>query len=114
MRLTQKPAHARMLLRNLTTAVLLYESVRTTHSRARAVQPMVDRIIHIAKTREPRIAIRSINQIVTDRNACRKAIEVYRERYADRQSGFTHVKAAGSRKGDGAKLVDITLSSVSS
>ncbi|PIP65696.1 50S ribosomal protein L17 [Candidatus Peregrinibacteria bacterium CG10_big_fil_rev_8_21_14_0_10_49_16] len=108
-RLTQKPAHARMLLRNLVTSILLYESVRTTRSRARAAQALVDRIVHIAKTREPRSAIRSINQIVTDKNACRKAIEVFKARYSRRPSGYTRVKAAGSRQGDGAELVDISF-----
>ena len=108
-RLTQKPAHARMLKRNLATSLFLYESVRTTLSRARAVQPIIDRLVTIAKKRPTHVAIRQINQVVTDKNASRKIIEVLAKRYENRSSGLTRVVAAGSRNGDGAKLVDITL-----
>lgn len=96
-----------MLKRNLVTSLLLYESLRTTRSRAKAIQPLVDRLISSAKKQAPHQAIRSINQVVTDKNASRKIMEVYVKRYTDRNSGLTRIKAAGVRKGDGAELVDI-------
>jgi len=108
-RLTQKPAHARMLKRNLVTSLLLYESVRTTRSRAKAVQPVVDRLITIAKNKPSYLAIRAINRVVTDKNASRKVIEVFKIRYEDRASGLTRMKPVGMRQGDGAMLVDLTL-----
>ncbi len=108
-RLTQKPDHARMLQRNLVTSLLLYEEIRTTRKRAAVIRPMVDRLITTVKTKEAREAIRSINTVVTDRNASRKLIEVFKERYEKRSSGFTRTKAVGSRVGDGAELVDMSL-----
>lgn len=108
-RLTQKPAHARMLKRNLVTSVLLYETVRTTKNRARAIQPLVDRLITVAKTRPAHVAIRSINQVVTDKNASKKIMEIYVKRFESIPSGMTSIVPAGVRKGDGAELVDITL-----
>ena len=108
-RLKQKPAHAKMLLRNLATSLILYERVRTTKKRAQVVQPIVDRLIATAKSKEPYVAIRSINRVVMDRNASRKLMEVLRERYKDRPSGFTAMRAIGARQGDGASLVDLTL-----
>ncbi|HAI98973.1 TPA: 50S ribosomal protein L17 [Candidatus Peribacteria bacterium] len=108
-RLTQKPAHSRLLQRNLVTSLLLYEVVRTTRSRAKVVQPVVDRLITIAKRKSPQQAIRAINAYVTDRNACRKIMEVLVGRYAKRPSGLTRAVAVGSRKGDGAQLVDLSL-----
>ena len=109
LRLTQKPAHARMLKRNLVTSLLLYEKVRTTRVRAKAVQPVVDRLITIAKTKPSSVAIRAINRIVTDKNASRKIIEVFKDRYADRSSGLTRMEPVGVRRGDGAMLVDLML-----
>lgn len=109
LRLKQKPAHARMLKRNLVTSLLLYESIRTTKNRAKAIKPIVDRLITVAKTRQPHIAIRFINRTVTDKNASRKVMEVYKHRYSDRSSGMTRMVAAGARKGDGAELVDLSL-----
>ncbi|MFH0769879.1 MAG: 50S ribosomal protein L17 [Candidatus Peregrinibacteria bacterium] len=109
LRLTQKPAHAKMLLRNLVTSLLLYENIRTTRSRADVVRPVIDRIITVAKSKTPSVAIRRINRIVTDKNACRKVMEVLRDRYKARSSGMTRMVPVGSRKGDGAMLVDVSL-----
>ena len=108
-RLIQKPAHAKMMERNLLTSLLLYETIRTTKSRAKVIQPMVDRLVGYAKKHQPHVAIRMINKVVTDKNASRKIMEVYKDRYAKRDSGLTSMKAAGARQGDGARLVDLTL-----
>jgi len=108
-RLKQKPAHARMLKRNLVTSLLLYESVRTTKTRAKAVQPVIDRLITVSKKNSPHVAIRYINRFVTDKNASRKIMEVFKARYAKRSSGLTRMVPAGARKGDGAMLVDLSL-----
>ncbi len=107
--LNQKLNHARLLTRNLATSLILYEAIRTTKSRARVLQPIVDRLITIAKKKEPQVAIRAINAVVTDVNASKKLMEVLAKRYASRPSGFSKAKPAGARKGDGAALVDITL-----
>jgi large subunit ribosomal protein L17 len=108
-RLIQKPDHGRMLQRNLVTSLLLYEEIRTTRKRAVVIRPLVDRLITVAKTKAPQVAIRSINTVVTDKNASRKLIEVLKERYTNRSSGFTSMKPVGARKGDGAELVDLVL-----
>lgn len=108
-RLIQKPDHSRMIQRNLVTSLFLYEEIRTTRRRARVIQPLVDGLITTAKKSSPMLAIRAINAFVTDKNASRKLIEVLKPRYANRQSGFTSIKAAGARIGDGAELVDLVL-----
>lgn len=109
LRLRHKPAHSRQLLRNLATSVLLYESVRTTKKRAEVVQPMVERIITVAKTKDPRNAIREINRHVTHKNACRKVMELLKDRFAKRSSGYTRMTPLGLRHGDGAKMVTLEL-----
>ncbi|MCK5019652.1 MAG: L17 family ribosomal protein [Candidatus Peribacteraceae bacterium] len=98
-----------MMERNLLTSVLLYESIRTTKKRAQVVQPMIDKIITQAKKNVPHIAIRAINKIVTDKNASKKIMEVYCERYKNRTSGLSRIVPAGARKGDGAEAVDLVL-----
>lgn len=108
-RLSQKPGHARLIRRNLATSLLLYESIRTTQKRAKVLQPVIDQLICIAKTREPQRAIRAINAVVLDKNACRKIMEVFVHRFKDRSSGFTRIVPVGARQGDGAKLVDLLL-----
>lgn len=109
LRLIQKPDHARSMQRNLVTSLLLYESIRTTRSRAKVIQPLVDRLITTAKSGNKANAIRAINKIVTDKNASRKLMEVFLPRFASRASGYTRMTPAGARKGDGAQLVDLVL-----
>ena len=108
-RLNQKPAHARSLERNLVTSLVLYEAIRTTRKRARVIQPIFDGLITAVKNKEPQLAIRYLNKVVTDRNASRKLMEVLKDRFSQRSSGYTRIVAVGSRKGDGAELVDLTL-----
>lgn len=108
-RLARKPDQARLLLKNLLTSVLLYESVRTTKKRAQVVRPLVDRVITIGKTKRADLAIRAINTMVTDKNACKKILEVLKVRYGKRPSGFTRMVPVGQRHGDGALLVDLML-----
>lgn len=98
-----------MLKRNLVTSLILYESVRTTRPRAKAISAMIDRLVRNARKQTPHNAIRSINQVVTDKNACRKVMQVLVKRYEERTSGLTTMKAVGVRQGDGAHLVDLTL-----
>ena len=108
-RLSRKPDQARSLLKNLVTSILLYESVRTTKKRAQVVRPLVDRVIAIGKRERNDLAIRKINLIVTDVNACRKVLEVLKQRYANRPGGFTRMLPVGQRSGDGALMVDLSL-----
>lgn len=109
LRLRQKPAHARLLKRNLATSVILYERVRTTKKRAEVIQPMIDRLVSIAKKNTPHIAVRALNEVLMDKNASRKVMEVLVKRFADRSSGLTRIVPVGSRVGDGAKVVDFML-----
>jgi large subunit ribosomal protein L17 len=97
------------MLRNMLTSVLLYESIRTTKKRAQVVRPQVEKLITIAKTKQPHVAIRAINTVVTDKNASRKLMEVLKQRYASRTSGYTRIVPLGARVGDGAMLVTLEL-----
>jgi large subunit ribosomal protein L17 len=108
-RLSQKPHIAGQIVRNMATSIILYEHVRTTKKRAQVVRPVVDQLLTIGKSERIDIAIRRMNQIVTDKNASRKIMEVLKHRYSDRTSGFTRAIPVGQRKGDGALLVDIML-----
>lgn len=111
LRLNKKPKHAAMVLRNLATSLLLYESIRTTEKRAQVVRPVVERLIRVAREKTEREAIRSMNRVVTDKNACRKLVELYRSADIGRRGGLTRIVALGARKGDGASLVEISLRS---
>lgn len=108
-RLARKPAQARLMLRNMLTSVLLYERIRTTKKRAQVVKALVDRVITIAKKDRIDLAIRRMQPMLADENASRKVLEVLKQRYAKRTSGFSRIVPVGMRKGDGASLADLIL-----
>ena len=97
------------LIRNMATSVILFEKVKTTIARAKAVRPVVEDLITKAKTKDAREAIRQISQIVFDEKASRKLLEVLKERYKDREGGYTRVVKMGRRAGDAAEVVQIQL-----
>lgn len=97
------------LIRNMATSVILFEKVKTTVARAKAVRPVVEDLITKAKTKDTKEAIRQIGQIVFDEKASRKLLEVLKERYKDREGGYTRLVKMGRRVGDAAEVVQIQL-----
>ena len=95
--------------RNLLTSLVLYEAIRTTKKRAEVVRPQLDQLITTARTKVPHVAIRSINRVVMHKNASRKLMEVLKQRYSARTSGFTRMIPLGARRGDGAEMVTLEL-----
>lgn len=108
-RIGKKQDVTKSMLRNMVTSILLYERIVTTKKRANVVKGLVDRVITIGKTKRTDLAIRQINTMVSDENACRKILEVFKQRYANRRSGFTRLTPLGQRGGDGAMLCEISL-----
>ncbi len=97
------------MLRNLATSVILYESVTTTETKARVIQPIVEHLIHIAKTDTPLMARRRLMSYLTDENAVNKVMNELTARYSDKTSGFTRRFRLPARLGDGAPQAIIQL-----
>jgi len=108
-RLGKKADQSRSILRNLATSIILYERVRTTKKRAQVIRGLIDQIITIGKKERTDLAIRRMQPLLSDENASRKVLEVLKQRYAKRTSGFTRIVPVGMRFGDGAMLADIIL-----
>lgn len=98
-----------MLLRNLATSVILYESVMTTEARAREVQPIVDRLMSLAQRLDRISAYRGLKQVLTDENAVRKVLDELISRFEGQTSGFTRRMRVAPRAGDGAPRALIQL-----
>lgn len=108
-KLNMERDHRKALLRNLATSIILFENVKTTRAKAQQVRPVVERLITKAKKDDTVNAIREINKVVLDDKAGRKLIEVLKDRYKDRQGGYTRIVKVGHRAGDAAEMVQISL-----
>lgn len=101
--------HGRSMVKNLAIDLIIHEKIKTTESRAKAVMPLVEKLISAAKKKEKAIAIRYITKAINHENASKKVLEVLAEKYKDKTSGFVRKTFLKYRKGDNAHLVLIEL-----
>lgn len=96
------------LLRNLATSVILYEHVNTTLAKAKAVKPVVEKLITKGKTKSLATR-RALLKVLTLESAVNKILEELGPRYATRPGGYTRIIKLGSRLGDGAEVAQLQL-----
>ncbi len=105
----RKTGERRSFLRNLTTNLVRVGHIETTEARAKAVRPIVERLITHAR-RQTLAARRLILGKVHNKDAAAKIFEELGPRYAARNGGYTRiVKLGKSRKRDGSRLARIEL-----
>jgi len=97
-----------LMLRNLATSVILHEKVKTTLEKAKEVQPMVERMISIAK-KESLSGDRMMHAYLLDEQAVYKLQTELAKLYKEREGGYTRITKIGFRSGDSAKMAMIEL-----
>ncbi len=96
------------LLRNLVTSVIENERVITTVPKAKAVKPLVERMITLAK-RDTLHARRQAASFLQTPAAVQKLFDKLGSRFGQREGGYTRVVRLGWRKGDGAEQAMLEL-----
>lgn len=96
------------LLRNLAASIVLYEKVQTTEAKAKAVRPLVEKMI--TKGKEPTLAARrELQRFFYTEQPIKKILEVLGPKYKARQGGYTRITRLRTRQGDAATVVQIEL-----
>jgi large subunit ribosomal protein L17 len=107
-RLGSGPAHQKLLLSGLASSLIRDGKIRTTEARAKAVRPVVERLITKAKKGD--IASRRlVLRVVPDRDVVHKLFSEVAPQYAERNGGYTRIVKLGPRKGDAAPMALIEL-----
>lgn len=103
-KLSRTKNERRRLLQGLARDLIRRGFVRTTLAKARAVQPMVEKLVTKAKagTSAARIAIA---RVLSDKQTEKLLAADAGTRFASRTSGFTRVVKLGPRAGDSAEEV---------
>jgi len=96
------------LLKGLVTSVIEHERVITTVPKAKAVKPLVDRMITLAK-RDSLHTRRQAAAFLETPAAVKKLFDKLGTRFGQRQGGYTRVVKLGWRRGDGAEQAMIEL-----
>ncbi|HTP34051.1 MAG TPA: 50S ribosomal protein L17, partial [Candidatus Acidoferrales bacterium] len=98
----------RALLKGLVTSVIEHERVVTTVPKAKAVKPLVERMITLAK-RDTLHARRQAAAFLETPEAVQKLFDKLGTRFGQRSGGYTRVVRLGWRKGDGAEQAMLEL-----
>lgn len=106
--LDRKTAGRRSLLANLAESLILYEKIQTTLAKAKALRPLVEKLITKAK-KNTLAARREIGKVLYTQNAVKKIMEVTGPKYKDRQGGYIRIIKVGNRKGDNGQEAVIEL-----
>jgi len=98
----------RALFRNLVTSIIEEERVVTTVPKAKAVQPMVEKMITLAKADTLHTRRQAAAFLMTPASV-QKLFEKIGARFGQRNGGYTRIVRLGPRKGDGAEQAMIEL-----
>lgn len=104
--LSRKIGPRRSLMKNLAVSLVLYEKIKTTEAKAKAIRSYVERLVTIAKT-SSLANRRLLMKRLTTQGSVNKLLEVLGPRYKDRQGGYLRIVKLGRRKGDNGQSVII-------
>ncbi len=107
-KLNRTSAHRKALFANLACALIKHEQIKTTLPKAKELRPYVEKLITLGK-RGDLHARRQAFAKLRDEAMVAKLFSVIKDRYADRQGGYTRVLQAGFRYGDCAPMAVIEL-----
>ena len=96
------------LLRGLVTSVIENERVITTVPKAKAIKPLVDKMITLAKA-DTLHSRRQAAAFLETPAAVKKLFDQLGTKFGQRNGGYTRVTRLGWRKGDGAEQAIIEL-----
>lgn len=107
-RLGGGPAHERLMMANLATALFEHGRITTTEAKAKRLRPLAERLITFAK-RGDLAARRRVLTVVRDKDVVHVLFTEIGPRYQTRQGGYTRIVKVGPRKGDNAPMAVIEL-----
>ena len=93
----------RAMLRQLTTDLLEYGKLETTFTRAKEVQPVVEKMITLGK-KGGLANYRRAMSFITKEDVANKLFKEIAPGYAERNGGYTRVTRVGVRRGDAAEI----------
>jgi large subunit ribosomal protein L17 len=95
--------HRKMLLRNLVTAVVERDRIVTTITKAKAIQPLVENMVTLAK-KDTLASRRQAAAFLLTPDSVKRLFDDVGSKFGQRNGGYTRIVRVGPRKGDGAEM----------
>jgi len=107
-RLGGSPAHQRLIIANLATALFEHGRITTTEAKARVLRPHAEKLITKAKKGDLHNR-REVLKTIRDKSVVHALFTEIAPTFADRPGGYTRITKVGPRKGDNAPMAVIEL-----
>jgi large subunit ribosomal protein L17 len=107
-RLGGSPAHEKLILANLATALFEHGAITTTVTKAKRLRPLAEKLVTSAK-RGDLHARRRVLRVVKDKSVVHTLFTEIGPRFENRLGGYTRITKLGPRKGDNAPMARIEL-----
>ena len=107
-KLGRTAAHRKAMLRNMVTDLLRHERIETTLPKAKALKPLADKMITLAKKGDL-AARRHALTVIRDKGVVHKLFTELAERYGDRTGGYVRILKLGYRRGDNAPMALVEM-----
>ncbi|MGK2874352.1 MAG: 50S ribosomal protein L17 [Nocardioides sp.] len=107
-RLGGSPAHQKLILSNLATALFEHGRITTTEAKARRLRPLAEKLITKAKKGDLHNR-REVLKVVRDKSVVHVLFTEIAPTFAERPGGYTRITKIGPRKGDNAPMAVIEL-----
>ena len=107
-RLGGSPAHQRLILSNLATALFEHGRITTTEAKARTLRPYAEKLITKAKKGDLHNR-REVLKTIRDKGVVHHLFTEIGPTFAERPGGYTRITKIAPRKGDNAPMAVIEL-----
>ncbi|XP_023540903.1 50S ribosomal protein L17, chloroplastic [Cucurbita pepo subsp. pepo] len=107
-KLNRPPDQRRALLRGLTTQLLKHGRIKTTRARASAVRKYVDKMITLAKDGSLHKRRQALG-FIYEKQIVHALFAEVKDRYGERNGGYTRILRTLPRRGDNAPMAFIEL-----
>ena len=107
-KLNRTSSHRKLLLKNMSQALIKHEQIITTLVKAKTLKPYFDKLITIGKKGDLSARRQAISK-VGDLKLVEKLFSILAKRYETRNGGYSRVLKAGFRYGDAAPMAVIEL-----
>ncbi len=107
-KLGRTASHRDAMLGNMAMSLFLHRTIKTTEAKAKALAPVIDRLIVTAK--ENTLASkRQVARTIRQKDVFKKLYDEILPHFSDRNSGFTRIFKLGFRRGDNAPVSMVEL-----
>ena len=107
-RLGGSPAHQKLIVSNLATALFEHGRITTTETRARVLRPVAEKLITKARKGDLHNR-REVLKTIRDKSVVHTLFTEIAPTFAERPGGYTRITKLGPRKGDNAPMAVIEL-----